>query len=165
MYNHYLLFLFFILASYTHLTLAHSGDIIMSTPIDPANLPDRRDQLPLHPDQTLSGLKIDNQVKDDGLDEAVRRITDEEGEVLTGKNQGISSVAGVGKGKDKGNGKGKGVVFANSHNDEMQKEPWVSICVFFLSPFSSLLFSTLLVSTLLFSVYTLVLDQIVNLEI
>jgi hypothetical protein len=73
----------------------------------------------------LSGIKIDNQVKDDGLDEAVRRITDEEGECLTGKNQGISA-AGNRKGKDKGKGKGKGVVFANSHNDEMQKEPWVS---------------------------------------
>lgn len=125
MYNPNLLCLFFILTSYTHLTLAHNGDNIMSTPIDPANLPDRRDQLPLHPDQTLSGIQIDNQVKDDGLDEAIRRVRDEEGEVLTGKNQGISA---PGKGKDKDNGKGKckGVVFANSHNDEMQKEPWVS---------------------------------------
>lgn len=97
----------------------------MSTPVDPAHLPDRRDQLPLHPDQTLSGIQIDNQVKDDGLDEAVGRITDEEGEELTGKNQGISA---------SGKGKGKGVVFANSHNDEMQKEPWVSICVFVYPP-------------------------------
>jgi hypothetical protein len=139
--NHNLLFLFFILTSYTHLTLAHSGDIIMSTPIDPANLPDRRDQLPLHPDQTLSGIQIDNQVKDDGLDEAVRRVRDEEGEGLTGKNQGISGAAGNRKGKDKGKGKGKGVVFANSHNDEMQKEPWVSICLLLSSSSSSCLSS------------------------
>ena len=122
MYNHNLLFLFFILTSYNRPVLAQSSSI-MSTPIDPAHLPDRRDQLPLHPDQTLSGLKIDNQVKDDGLDEAIGRITEEEGEVLTSKNQGISA---SGKGKDKGKGKGQGVVFANSHNDEMQKEPWVS---------------------------------------
>jgi hypothetical protein len=132
--NHNLLFLFFILTSYTHLLLAQRVDI-MSTPIDPANLPDRRDQLPLHPDQTLSGIKIDNQVKDDGLDEAVRRITDAEGEVLTSKNMGISA---TGKGKDKGKGKGKGVVFANSHNDEMQKEPWVSIYLLLLSSSSCL---------------------------
>jgi hypothetical protein len=132
MHNQNLLCLFFILTYYTHLTLAESGDI-MSTPVDPANLPDRRDQLPLHPDQTLSGLKIDNQVKDDGLDEAVRRITDEEGEVLTGKNMGISAT-----GKEKGKGKGKGVVFANSHNDEMQKEPWVSIYLLLLSSSSCL---------------------------
>lgn len=124
MYNHILLLLFFILTSCTHLTLARRVNV-MSTPVDPAHLPDRRDQLPLHPDQTLSGIQIDNQVKDDGLDEAVGRITDEEGEELTGKNQGISA---------SGKGKGKGVVFANSHNDEMQKEPWVSICVFVYPP-------------------------------
>jgi hypothetical protein len=133
MYNHYLFFSLFILTYYTHLTLAHSGDIIMSTPIDPANLPDRRDRLPLHPDQTLSGIKIDNQVKDDGLDEAVRRMTEEEGEGLTSKNMGISAT-----GKEKGKGKGKGVVFANSHNDEMQKEPWVSIYLLLLSSSSCL---------------------------
>jgi hypothetical protein len=133
MYNYNLFFLFFILTYYTHLTLAQRVNIIMSTPIDPANLPDRRDRLPLHPDQTLSGIKIDNQVKDDGLDEAVRRITEEEGEVLTGKNMGISAT-----GKEKGKGKGKGVVFANSHNDEMQKEPWVSIYLLLLSSSSCL---------------------------
>ena len=95
------------------LIYSHSSLATMSS------LPDRRDQLPLSPDQTrLKG--IDTEVKDAGLDHAVQRILNEqEGSVLTHTHAGIS-------GDEDGRNEQRGIVFANSHNDEMQKEPFVS---------------------------------------
>jgi len=86
----------------------------MSNAITPDQIPDRREQIP------LGGPGIEQKGKDGDLDDAVNRIVEEQGDSLMDANAGVS---GDGDGKNRK----KGIVFANSHNDEMQKEPFVSV--------------------------------------
>lgn len=81
---------------------------------DVLNVGDRRDQVPLSatPDRQVQGAG--------NLDEAVNKIVQEQDDgSLLDAHQGIS-------GDKDGKHEQRGIVFANSHNDEMQKEPFVS---------------------------------------
>jgi hypothetical protein len=86
----------------------------MSNAITPDQIPDRRDQIP------LGDPAVGQRGKEGDLDDAVNRIVEEQGDLLTNTNAGVS-------GDRDGKNQKKGIVFANSHNDEMQKEPFVSI--------------------------------------
>jgi len=89
----------------------------MSNAITPDQIPDRRDQIP------LGGPGIDQRVQSGDLDDAVDTIVEEQGDLLTNTNAGVS-------GDRDGKHQKKGIVFANSHNDEMQKEPFVSLDIY-----------------------------------
>jgi hypothetical protein len=107
--------LFVLSLFYTHSALARS---VMSNTTSSTDLLDRRDQIPLRPDQTR--LDAETEMKDEGLDEAGQSIGKEDEKVWTKTNVGIG-------GNATGESRRKGVVFAHSHNDEMQKEPFVSL--------------------------------------